>query len=310
MPRPASDPRRVSVTRIVTPRPCQTITTARHFSAASPAERSTRVDARTRIDVERAGPHGGDPLLFIHGFTGAKEDFSGWLDDFAQMGFDVAVFDLPGHGFSDPLCSRDAYDLGRLADEVLGLIDALGWSQINVVGHSMGGMVAQIMAGEHPERFKRAVLMSTHHGPIDLDTELAAFGATFALTNGMVALNDLLKTISLPTTTGVGADLRLDPAYDRFMNEKFERCDPAMFAGMVTSMTTCSDRLGLLGKLRIPTLVMVGENDANFLASSHAIANTIPTATLVELSGAGHNPQFEVPDRWFDLITGFLLADV
>lgn len=258
------------------------------------------------VDLDRFGNSGGEPLLFIHGFTGSKEDFSGWLPDFARLGFDAVSFDLAGHGFSAPLGAPSEYGLDAYASDALAVIDCLGWETAHIVGHSMGGMVAQIMAISRPNRIRSLVLMGTHHGAVEIDPELTAFGAEYALTNGMIDLNALMKTLTLPTTTTVGADLRNDPAYDDFMNQKFERSDPAMFAGMLHSMTQSPDRLEALSAFSGRTLIVVGENDATFGPACRSIAERLPNGALAVIAGAGHNPQFEAPEMWFELIADFL----
>ena len=56
----------------------------------------------------------------------------------------------------------------------------------------------------------------------------------------------------------------------------------------------------------MPTLVVVGEQDTPFLAVSQAMADAIPGAELVVLPDAGHSPQFEAPEEWWDAVSGFL----
>ena len=66
------------------------------------------------------------------------------------------------------------------------------------------------------------------------------------------------------------------------------------------------DRLAQLATLTVPTLVVVGEQDTPFLEASQAMAEAIPGAELVVLPDAGHSPQFEAPEAWWDVVSGFL----
>ncbi|MEZ5320985.1 MAG: alpha/beta hydrolase [Microthrixaceae bacterium] len=125
---------------------------------------------------ERGGER---PLLLVHGFTGSKEDFADELQLLAELGFHVVAPDLRGHGDSAAPQEEAEYGLDRFADDLFGLCDGLGWSHLDLLGHSMGGMIAQVMALRRPDRIDRLVLMDTHHGVMeDLDRELIELGAT------------------------------------------------------------------------------------------------------------------------------------
>ena len=105
--------------------------------------------------------HGGSGLLLLHGFTGAKEDFADWIDAFAAHGFHVVAPDNRGHGASGQPTDESAYSLATSPTTPDGLADALGWDRFALLGHSMGGMIAQILALAAPERLTALVLMDT-----------------------------------------------------------------------------------------------------------------------------------------------------
>ena len=81
-----------------------------------------------------------------------------------------------------------------------------------------------------------------------------------------------------------------------------------MFAAMSLGLANQDDRLGALGRLEVPTLVLVGEEDEPFLADSDAMAATIPGAQLAVIAGGGHSPQFEAHDAWWEALTTFLAS--
>src|SRR5215831_3393456 len=91
------------------------------------------------LSIAEAGT-GQDPLLLVHGFTGAKEDFTPWLDRLAASGWHAVAPDLRGHGASAKPAQETAYSFEIMADDMLGLADALGWDRFVLLGHSMGGM--------------------------------------------------------------------------------------------------------------------------------------------------------------------------
>src|SRR5215469_7910448 len=100
-------------------------------------------DVRVSIAEAGAGPR---RLLLVHGFTGAKEDFTPWLDQLAELRWHAVAPDLRGHGASSKPAEESAYSFEVLADDVLRLANALGWDRFVLLGHSMGGMIAQFVA--------------------------------------------------------------------------------------------------------------------------------------------------------------------
>src|SRR5215218_7381756 len=93
----------------------------------------------------------GPPLLLVHGFGGAKEDFADHIDALAERRR-VVTFDHRGHGESDGPSDLEAYSFDRMAADVQGVADALGIDGFRLLGHSMGGMVARRVVLAHPTR--------------------------------------------------------------------------------------------------------------------------------------------------------------
>ncbi len=259
------------------------------------------------VAVLEAGA-GGRPLLLLHGFTGAKEDFADWLDPLAARGWHAVAPDHRGHGGSDAPGTEADYSLATLASDALGVADALGWSRFVLLGHSMGGMVAQLVALKTPERIRGLVLMDTAHGAVEgVDPELAALGVEVARTAGLGVIADL--TADRPSPLSTPADERVKrerPGYVEFGDRKFRACSPAMYAALVVEMLSQPDRLDALAALHVATLVVVGEQDRPFLEPCRRLAATIPGARLVVLPDAGHGPQFEAPEAWWEAVAGFL----
>src|SRR6476646_1385783 len=90
---------------------------------------------------------GGRPFMLVHGFTGAKEDFTEWLDPLATDGWHAVAPDNRGHGASEKPDDESQYPFDLLATDLLELADGLWGRDTSFVllGHSMGGMVAQVL---------------------------------------------------------------------------------------------------------------------------------------------------------------------
>ncbi|MGH9080285.1 MAG: alpha/beta fold hydrolase [Acidimicrobiales bacterium] len=271
-------------------------------------ERTIPIDD-VELSVAEAGA-GGRPLLVLHGFTGAKEDFSAWLDPLEDAGWHSVAPDHRGHGASSKPVEEDAYSFDTLAGDATQLADALGWGRFSILGHSMGGMVAQYMALAGPDRLDGLVLMDTGYGPIEgLDPELVQRAVSIVRAQGIDALADLLSRRQSPLETPAHQRVLAErPGYAAFGDRNFRATSPALYAAMAPQFAEGEDRLDRLRTLPVglPVLVMVGEQDAPLVGPSERMAAAIPGGSLAVIPDAGHSPQFENPEAWWSALMHFL----
>jgi 3-oxoadipate enol-lactonase len=261
------------------------------------------------IAVAESGA-GQRPLLLVHGFTGAKEDFSPWLDPLAAAGWHAVAPDLRGHGSSSKPATESAYSFELMADDMLRLADALGWERFVLLGHSMGGMVVQFMALAAASRLAGLILMDTAHGPLEhLDPGLVQAAVSIVRGQGMDALAAVMAERQGPLHTPAHQRL-LDqrPGYAEFGEAKLLATSPALYAAMAPEFLATPERLDSLRQLpaSLPVLVIVGEQDQSFIGPSRQMAAAIAGSTLKVIPDAGHSPQFENSDAWWQTLTGYL----
>ncbi|HEX4868787.1 MAG TPA: alpha/beta hydrolase [Acidimicrobiales bacterium] len=255
---------------------------------------------------------GGRPLVLVHGFTGAKEDFTEWLDPLAERGWHAIAFDQRGHGASHKPEEEGDYSFDAYAADLLAVLDAMGWASAVVLGHSMGGMVVQTAALQAPERFDAVVLMDTSHRAVRADPDIIELAVTIARDEGMAAVMAAQEMAGSadPVANEINARLQAErPDYKEFGQRKMLASSPAMYAAMLRSITDATpelDRLPALAGLTVPALVIVGEHDGPFVKPSERMAEAIPGATLAVIPGGAHSPQFEAPDAWWAALTAFL----
>jgi pimeloyl-ACP methyl ester carboxylesterase len=280
------------------------------------------MDVRTITVTDEAGPvdlavaeagRGGRPLVLVHGFTGAKEDFTDHLDALAELGWHVIAPDQRGHGDSHKPDDEAAYSFDIYAADLLALLDRMGWASAVALGHSMGGMVLQTAAVAAPERFEALVLMDTSHRALRADEAMVDLAIGIARAQGMAAVmaaQDALDDGQSPLGTEAGRRLEAErPGYKEFGQRKMLASSPAMYAAMmqrITDSTSGLDRLDDLRSLMMPALVLVGDGDRPFLKPSQRMAEALPGATLAVIPDAGHSPQFESPEHWWKALTTFL----
>lgn len=116
-----------------------------------------------RLHVVQAGPKTGPPVLLLHGFP---EYWYGWrkqIPALAQAGCRVIAPDQRGYNLSDKPAGIRAYRVHELVNDVVGLIDALEYEKINLVGHNWGAVVAWALAIWRPERLHRLGILNAPH---------------------------------------------------------------------------------------------------------------------------------------------------
>lgn len=239
------------------------------------------------------------PLLLIHGIGGSLESWQPLLDQ--MPGRDVIMIDSPGAGRSvvPPLPMRTP----AIADRVLGAARALGVEQADVLGYSLGGLVAQEVAHRHPESVRRLVLASTIMG-------------IPAIPGGPRVQLALLSTRRHRDRAAAARDIPL------LAGGRTAR-DPSVLAAMLSSRDAHApswlgyryQQLAVIGwssylwlpRLRVPALVLHGEQDPVVpVLNARLLARRIPGAELAIIPGAGHMALFDEPEKAAPILERFL----
>jgi len=126
-------------------------------------EHSTIETNGIRLHVVQAGPKSGIPVVLLHGFP---EFWYGWrhqISALVEAGCRVIVPDQRGYNLSDKPSGVENYDVYTLAKDIIGLIDALGYEKVNLVGHDWGAVVAWTLANQYPEHLHRLGILNVPH---------------------------------------------------------------------------------------------------------------------------------------------------
>jgi 2-succinyl-6-hydroxy-2,4-cyclohexadiene-1-carboxylate synthase len=246
---------------------------------------------------------GGRPFVLVHGFTGSRKDFAPSLPDLADLGRTLAPA-LRGHADGYHAHDPAAYTLEAAAADLVAWLDALGLDRVDLLGHSMGGFVAERIALEHPERVASLVLMDTAGRAMRwMDADLFEVGGRIAVERGVAALHEILRERAADDPTRTAADRRREAQWgpERFWawrRERFVGMDPHAVAPFGRAIAEHPDWLERLGAIRCPTLVLVGEEDGPFLECAEELVRAIPGAEHAVIPEAGHQPQVENPGPW------------
>ncbi|QEH38235.1 AB hydrolase superfamily protein YdjP [Aquisphaera giovannonii] len=241
-------------------------------------------------------------VVLLHGFPLSRAMWDGQVEALGAVCRVIAP-DLRGHGESES--PEGVYTMDAMADDVIELLDALGIDRPVVLGGlSMGGYVALSLALRHPARICGLMLMDTRAAA---DTPETARGreetARTVLHEGDG--HSMIETM-IPRLFGKATREKL-PHKVGAMLAVMERTAPQGIAGALRGMAARPDRRGELGRIAIPTLVLVGEDDVVApVDEAREIAGMIPDARLVVIPAAGHLAPFENPAATNAAILGFL----
>jgi pimeloyl-ACP methyl ester carboxylesterase len=145
--------------------------------------------------------------------------------------------------------------------------------------------------------------------PLGIDPAIARLGAEIALGDGMAALKAVQEELDPLGSPAYQRVVVERPGFRGYAERKWASLSPVMWATLAVEITTQPDETAALGAVvRVPTLVLVGDQDRAFLQPSRDLAAAIPSAHLVVLDDAGHSPQFENPAAWRDAMLEFLGA--
>jgi len=279
------------------------------------------------IEFESFGSDEAEPILLISGLGVQMTRWSApFCEALASRGYRVIRFDNRDVGLSTHLDGASVPDLsamtralGRgerpptpyglldMASDAIGLLDALDVERAHVVGRSMGGMIAQLMAVEQSDRVlsltsimsstgapnlpgpsPEAMATLTRRGPRPMDDEAGYLDHSVAAA----------RVIASP---GFPFDERAQR--ERALAEVKRAYDPAGFARQLAAMITAGDRRAGLNTITAPTLVIHGAADVLIpLAGGQDTAANIPGAELVVIEGMGHDLPSELHQRFVQAI--------
>ncbi|NMO91643.1 alpha/beta fold hydrolase [Actinomycetospora sp. TBRC 11914] len=267
-----------------------------HASDLVIADRSVRY-----VDVG-SGP----ALLLVHGLGGSWQT---WMENIPTLArrYRVIALDLPGFGRSEPLAPPATTD--GFVDVIDNLLRELGITEAVVAGHSLGGLVATLVAERRPARTRGLILVSA--GSVTLSrARLAMIGVGFGLFDAVVRRTPLLDLVANHTRLrwaflrgAVQRPATLAPALAR---EVIPAMQAPGFADAVTSGVEVVRQAEPV-RVRCPTTLIWGRDDHLVpLSSAHLLRRALPGAHLSVLEDVGHCSMFEWPEVFNQIVLDFM----
>ena len=234
------------------------------------------------------------PLVFLHGVGGGHHAWEGQLPYFAGLGYPSHAWDQPGYGHSPGV---EPYDLERISASLVRLIESLGGEPVVLVGHSMGGMVAQETYARRPALIKAMALCFT-------SPAFAGGGSEFAKQFIAARIGPLDEG---RTMAEIAAQLIPTMGSNSKLAERIMASMPPETYRKAVRLLTTFDRRKELSRITVPTLLVAGSEDKTAPpAMMERMAQKIPGAEYVLLEGCGHLGPMDQPDAFNAALASFL----
>ncbi len=256
-----------------------------------------------RFGYVAAGDPSLPPLVFLHGIGGAARAWRGQLEFFRDR-YRAIAWDMPGYGGSAAL---PTVSIAALADALQDFLQQVGATKSILVGHSIGGMIVQQLLAKNPRIAAAVVLAQTSpaFGKPDGDWQKSFLAARLGPLDRGETLVSLAPTL-VKELVGDDPDVTgMELARDCMASVPEATYRATMLALMGFDLRNA------LKNIAVPTLVLSGSRDNNAPAPMMAkMATYIPSATYVELEGAGHLVNLERPEAFNAALNGFLKTNI
>jgi pimeloyl-ACP methyl ester carboxylesterase len=258
-----------------------------------------------RFAYRELGPRTGVPLVFLHHFTAVLDDWDPRVIDGIAATRHVIAFDNRGVGASS---GSVPHTIAEMAADAVTFIRGLGLEQVDLLGFSLGGGVAQVVTLEHPQLVRRAILAGTGPaggGGIEKMNRIA--GSAYA--KAALTLSDPRNFLFFPRTP---AGKRGATDYLARLKERTENRDKRISLQARRAQLKAIRAAGLqephdLGKITQPVLVANGDNDVMVASSLSAdMARRISGAELIIYPDSGHGGVFQYHREFVPAVLEFL----
>jgi 3-oxoadipate enol-lactonase len=251
-----------------------------------------------QINYELSGKKGAPVVVLSHSLACSLVMWNPQMDDLSPH-FQVLRYDMRGHGHSD--VTPGPYTIELLAEDVIGLLDALSIDRVHFVGLSVGGMIGQSLALNHPKRLRSLALCDT--APVVPQEAQPIWQERIERTRAKGMESQVNETMERWFTP---AFLKQNPPMVGLIRKQILATPVAGYLGCAEAIRKLN-YLNRLSEMKLPTLIMVGEDDPGTpVSASQAIHERIPDSKLVILPSARHLSNVEQAEAFNAALLAFL----
>ncbi|MGM7702500.1 2-succinyl-6-hydroxy-2,4-cyclohexadiene-1-carboxylate synthase [Pseudalkalibacillus sp. Hm43] len=250
----------------------------------------------------------GEPLLLLHGFTGAGEDWTPFIEDW-KNDHQLIMVDLPGHGQTECPDHLKNYSMEATVDALDQILNELKIESAFVLGYSLGGRVALSFAMTYPARVKKLILESSSPGLATEEDRLDRQQrdnrlADRIMDEGIEAFVDFWEAIPLFRTqlTYLSSEERARLHASRLNNSEVGLANSLRGIGTGVQPSWWDH----LHQFEVPTTLIVGQLDAKFVKIAKEMLRLLPDGELVAIEDAGHTVHLEQPEAFSQTVHNIL----
>ncbi|MTH52061.1 alpha/beta fold hydrolase [Bacillus mangrovi] len=238
----------------------------------------------------------GDPVVFIHGFTGSADYWKYVLPELAKKHRVLAV-NLKGHGGSST--AKEEYGVEEMAEDIKLVLDDLDIQTASVFGHSLGGYVTLAFAEKYPDRLNSFGLIHSTGFPDDEEGKLAREAAIRKIeTEGIHGFIDQLVPKLFAPENGKAEE-------EDFTKQIGYHTPPAGATAALQAMKVRPDRRAVIDASHVPVLLLAGEKD-QVVPPEKTFTSEAPHIHSAVLSDSGHMGMLEQPEEFNHILINFL----
>lgn len=265
------------------------------------ADAQTTIEQRTitlksgvTVEYVQTGPREGAPLVLLHGLGDTNRSWSLMLPELAKT-HRVYALDQRGHGATAaPAC---CFALADMAYDVIAFMDAMKIDRASITGHSLGSFVAQHLAAHYPDRVNRLVLLGSSDTTVGTEIIEWLWEQVGAFEREIPA-SFVDQWQSNPTA--------VDAQFLTHVKKETAAVSPHVWRSITRTLMT-EDQRRFLREIRMPTLILWGENDPAFpLVHQQRLQRALPHATFKAYPKVGHNLHWEIPGEVAEDVRAFL----
>jgi pimeloyl-ACP methyl ester carboxylesterase len=264
-----------------------------------------------RYAYRRFGVGPGRPLLCLQHFTGTLDNWDPAVTDPLALGREVVLFDNAGVGRST---GEVPPTIAGMAKHAMAFMDGLGLAEWDVLGFSLGGMVAQLIAEQRPSLINRMILVATapRGGEDVMHLEKPSL-ARFLGDPNLRGYEVLQKIFFAPTESSQAAGLSFITRLARRTDDRDRPSGLEVAAAQMAAFreweVVAGDRFGYLRAIRQPTLVVNGVHDEMIpIVNSYRLAENLPNAVLLTYPDSGHGALFQFHESFTRQVAAFLAS--